>query len=120
MGLCACADLVWGVIVVAYDDDGNATKFWDEEDDDWWELGDDSPLDIRQFGHYNMDEPVAILTTKGVKAISVYGYDPKVVTPADLDVPDKAVSKAQDAARDAGLDVSFYTRAAWYLVASYG
>ena len=121
MGFSASAELVWGIPVAAYDDDGNATQFWDEEEEYWRSFGDGSVLDIHHFGYYaDMDGITGILTTKRIKMIMCHDYGPKAVVPVELEVSDGVVSKAEDDARDAGLDVSFYASAAWYLVVSYG
>lgn len=117
MGFSASAALVWGIPVLAYDDDGEVTQFWDEEVDDWREFNDGS-LVIFTYGHY--DEPVGILTTTRTKPITCHCWDgPEAVTPSNLTVSDKVYSKSEDDARAAGLDVSFYASAAWWLVASY-
>lgn len=118
MGFSVGAELIWGIPVKAVDDDGEPTPFWDEEHDDWREFED---LALATYGHYD-DEPRAILTSPRIGKIRGDAWDPKPVDVVDdLLVTDKVPSKANDAARAAGLDVNFYgPEAGWYLVASYG
>lgn len=73
MGLHASADLIWGIPISAYDDEGEPTEFWNEDDDDWREF---EGLDIVQFGSYEGDEPRAILTTKSIERFSADAFSP--------------------------------------------
>lgn len=122
MGLGADAELIWGIPVLAYDEDtGEPTKFWNEEDEDWNTF--EGELEVRQFGHYeDPDNHRGILTSTRVEPVSAGCWTPTPV-PSDLASEinnDKLYSKSNDQARASGLDVNFYGQANWWLVASYG
>jgi hypothetical protein len=118
MGFDPSAELVWGIPVESCDDEGEPTKFWNEDDDDWsMEIYDDDELTL-VFHGYHDGEPQAILTSRRVQTLSAYaGETTEVSLPI---VSDKVPSKANDRARALGLDVDFYGEAKWWLVASYG
>ncbi len=117
MGLTADAELVWGIPVLAYDEDGEPTRYYSEDDEDWREFED---LTVRTYGHYeDPDGPRGILTTERVEPLQGSCWEPLRLS-ALPSISDKVPSKANDAARAADLDVDFYTDADWHLVASYG
>lgn len=122
MGLSASAELVWGVLVTAYDDEGNPSPFWSEEDEDWRTF--EGELTVRAFGHYDdPDGPRGILTSGRLKPLRGDCWTPRLVTAGDIPDEsrcDKPYSKANDEAREHGLPVDFYRDAGWWLVASYG
>lgn len=122
MSLGANAELIWGIPVTAYDDEGEPTQFWDEDDDDWREF--EGELEVRGYGHYeDPDGPRGILTSTRVKSISGDCWTPERVYGLDLANEmnnDKLYSKSSDQARASGLGVTFYGDAGWWLVASYG
>lgn len=124
MGCSPSADLVWGIPVLAYDEDtGEATQWWDEDREDWREFP-DSELTIVHYGHYeDPDNQRGILTSTRVEKYWADAWDPVRVTPIDLATQmtnDKLYSKSEDQARYLNLGVSFYADARWWLVASYG
>lgn len=128
MGLNSDAELIWGIPVLAYDEEtGEPTEFWDVnkygvDEGDWIEFHGD--LEIRSYGHY--EDPYnqrGILTSSRVKHLSGDCWKPGLVIPGDLATQmnnDKLYSKSEDEARAEGLGVSFYKSANWWLVASYG
>lgn len=128
MGLYSTADLIWGIPVESHDENGDPTPFWDESTNDpygyWREF--EGEIEVVPYGHYeDPDSRKGILTTTRVKRYSSDCWRPVVIAsdPRELDVGaynDKAISKSEDQARAAGLDVSFYGEAQWNLVASYG
>lgn len=119
MGLYSNAELIWGIPILAHDEStGEPTAFWSEENEDWREF---DGLKIDTYGHYeDPDNQRAILTSERVKPFRADCWDPKRLESDALNVSDKVFSKSEDAARAAGLPVSFYGEAGWYLVASYG
>lgn len=121
MGIYSDADLVWGIPVLAYDEDGEPTPFWDEEAEDWREF--EGELEIFSYGHYeDPDNQRGILTSTRVDKYNADCWTPTRV-PKDLPSEifyDKVYSKSNDQARCAKLDVNFYSDAGWWLVASYG
>lgn len=62
MGLYASAEVIFGVPVVAWDEDNyDATPWWDEEREDWRKLP--GELKVESFGHYDdIDQNRGILT----------------------------------------------------------
>lgn len=123
MGFDADAHLIWGIPVLAYDPDtGEASPYWDEENDDWREF--EGELYVYHYGHYeDPDGPRGMLTSKRIEMLTADCWTPIPVMAYELvneSTDDKLYSKTQDQARAAGLDVSFYGDARWWLVASYG
>lgn len=139
MGLYPGAELVWGIPVVAYDDDGHATNFWDphkycedcsmdEEDDeqhegDWREFEGD--LVIKAYGHYETetDEQRAILSSRRVVSYSGNAWEPTSIDGRELideTTHDRLYSTSNAEADAEDLNVDFYSQASWWLVASYG
>lgn len=122
MSLQADAELLWGIPVLAFDEDGEPTKFWDAENDDWREF--ESELEIRSYGHYeDPNNTRGILTSTRVGRYRASCWVPERVSGRDLDnesANDKLYSKSNDEAAVAGLDVNFYADAGWWLVASFG
>lgn len=122
MGLSADAELIWGIPVEAYDDDGEPTVYWDEPSEDWREF--EGEIEVRQYGHYeDPDGPKGILTSTRVEPILAFDYEAQAVDPGGLATEvnnDKLYSKSEDQARVNKLPVSFYGEARWWLVASYG
>ena len=129
MGLGVNAELIWGVPVVAYDDEGwdderdgyPVTPFWDLEREDWREF--EGEIYVRGFGHYEDDVPRGILTSSRVEPYRGDCWEPKLISPHYLDTAatnDKLYSKSEDQARYNKLPVSFYQDAGWWLVAGYG
>ncbi len=125
MGLGAGADLIWGIPILAYDEEtGEPTPFWDEENDDWISLP--GELEIRTYGHYDdPDNQRAILTSSRVEHYSGDCWEPTQINPIDLDTEmnnDKAYSKSSDQLREANIEGydTFYGRARWWLVADFG
>lgn len=116
MGLVADAELIWGVPVLAYDEDGEPTPFWDEDNDDWREF---EGLEVRTFGHYeDPDGPRGILTSERVEPVQGSCWEPARLSELPA-ISDKVRAKAIDAAEAQALDVDFFA-ADWCLVASYG
>lgn len=121
MSINSVAELIWGIPILAYDEDGKPTEFWDEEGEDWRNL--EGELEVVGYGHYADDDMRGILTSARVEALSADCWTPQNVEPGSLATSaknDKAYSKANDAARAQGLDVNFYSQASWWLVASVG
>jgi hypothetical protein len=134
MGMNASCDLVWGVLVEAYERDVNGDYTWDDETDTykaqpWWsnEDGDwnfdklPEGFDFEYFGdfQYGQEEPQAVLRPKSVKRFRGDAYTPGVV-PNQLPTPTtEAIEKMNASMDQAGLDLHFY-EAKWYLLASYG
>jgi hypothetical protein len=123
VGLNASAELIWGIPVVAFDEDtGEPTEFWDAENDDWREF--EGEIYVRQYGHYeDPDGPRGILTSTRVETHRGDCWDLICISAFDLDSEannDKLYSKSEDQARSLGLPISFYAEAGWWLVASYG
>lgn len=117
MGFYATGELIWGIPIQSHDSEGEPTPFWNEEEDDWREF--EGELEVRVHGHYDA-EPEGILSSTRVESKIAFCGDTTPITPFDLSVPDKVFSKANDAARAAGLDVDFYSDAGWWLVGNYG
>lgn len=129
MGLNPDAELVWGIPVLAYnenswDDERDAyevTEFWDEDAEDWREF--EGELEIHQWGHYEDPDNIrGILTSTRMEKFSADCWDPALI-PSNLPdelIYDKVYSKSNDQARAAGLNVNFYGQASWWLVCSYG
>lgn len=116
MGLYASAELIWGIPVAAWGEDGEPTPFWDEAEDDWRKFEGD--IEVRPYGHYE-NEPLGILTSTRIKPITSFD-EPVAVNPKDLGPNPVLTLQAEDQAREAGLPVSFYGGVRWWLVASYG
>lgn len=113
MGLAASAELIFGIPISACDDAGEPTVFWDpnqwgEDEGDWREFDEYQReyIEIRTFGHCDDFADRAILTPTRVESFSGDCWNPTTISEFDLKVSDKALSKATDAARSAGLDVS--------------
>lgn len=129
MGLNSDAELVWGIPVLAYnenswDDERDAyevTEFWDEDAEGWREF--EGELEVHHWGHYDDPDNIrGILTSTRMEKFSADCWDPTRI-PSNLPdelIYDKVYSKSNDQARDAGLDVDFYNQAGWWLVCSYG
>lgn len=117
MGLNADAELIWGVPVLAYDEEtGEPTQWWDEPGGDWVSLP--GGLEVVQYGHYeDPDNHRGILTHKDVKRYRGDCWEPTRVC-ADLSY-NTDYKEVQRQALNAGLDVNFY-KADWWLVSSYG
>jgi hypothetical protein len=126
MGLYANAELIWGIPILAFNEDtGEYTEWWvgddDDDDADWRELSGD--LVIRSYGHYDdPDNHRGILTVPSVKS-----YRADCWEPTRIDVLEARryniigiCAKANREAKESGLDVDFHTQAGWWLVASYG
>lgn len=86
MGIYSNAELVWGVPVLAWDENtGDATPFWDEEAEDWREFPDG--IEVDGYGHYeDPDNTRGILTTKKIERYRADCWEPKSMTAKDLDV----------------------------------
>ena len=121
MGLRARAELIWGIPVLAYDESTwEPTEFWDEDREDWREF--DGEIYVEGYGHCeDPDNQRGILTSRRVESYSGDCWEPTCIDGNfELAVDYKAYSKSEDQARAAGLSVSFYESASWWLVASYG
>lgn len=102
MGLYASAELIWGIPVEAYDEDGNPTPFWDEDAADWREF--EGEIEVYHYGHYDdPDGPRGILTSTRVKQYRGDCWDPTAISVTDLVTAE-----------------AFDESAGWWLVASYG
>ena len=120
MGLGADAELVWGIPVVAFDEDSDwdyennrygPTPFWDVERDDWRTF--DGDLYVRQYGHYkDPDNKRGILTSKQLQSYSGDCWEPLSLGKYEVDAFIEAVV-------DAGFEALLEKRG-WWLVASYG
>jgi len=132
MGLGCDAELVWGIPVLAYNEDGGwdyihdrypATPFWDPEREDWQRF-EGTDLYVYQYGHYEDPDNIrGILTSRRVEPRSGDCWTPTLIVArelADECTNDKLYSKSEDQARSLGLPVSFYADAQWWLVASFG
>lgn len=120
MSFYSTAELVFGVPVYAYDDEGDSTPFWDEENDDWIDLPDDFRFEFHYFGHYdNVDGDAAILRIKSTPEWRGDCWEPKPVDPGEMVVRELDIYKAAGQAAALKLPVDFRD-AKWYLVASYG
>lgn len=126
MGLGADAELIWGIPVLAYDENtGEPTPFWDEENEDWREFP-DTTLKIRQYGHYeDPDNHRGILTSTRVEPHMADCWEPTPITRWDIQDDlnnDKLYSKCSDELRSCHIEgyTTFYGEAKWWLVASFG
>jgi hypothetical protein len=116
MGLYSNAEMVWGIPVLAYDEDtGEPTPFWSEEDEDWRELP--GELEIRQYGHYeDPDNQRGILTITSIESYRADCWEP-------TRAPTTSPAAAQ---RLAFLDqIRMFSKPltempGWWLVASFG
>lgn len=124
----ASAELIFGIPVCRYDEDGDPTGWWidfDDGDGDWRDdLG--PILKIVPFGHYKDSDSRALLTIKSVPEYSGDCYEATEIAPNFLHVSDTALREAKAALAAHGLGpashgptVSF-NDARWYLVASVG
>lgn len=121
MGLYATAKLIFGVPIRAYDEDGEPTMWWDEDDGDWNQNCEGEHWTLRTFGHCDSDETQAILSPKGVESFSGDCWDPTLVPINALNGFWLGVFEAQRAFEAAvpEADVKL-TDSKWWLVASYG
>lgn len=122
MGIYSNGELIYGIPVVAWndDDDGAATPFWIEENDDWRQ---DLPpaLELEPYGHYGDSEASrAILSLRAVPSFRGDCWDPTRINPSELIVDHELQRYGNAALNYAGLPGDFHTEAAWYLVASVG
>ncbi len=129
MGLYSSAYLIWGIPVLAYEEDNYdeargelaTTKFWRGDDYGWREF--DRELEIVGYGHYeDPDNERGILTSTRMEKFDADCWE-AIKIPSNLPdemIYDKVYSKANDAAREYELDVDFYSEAGWWLIASYG
>jgi hypothetical protein len=123
MGIYSSAYLTWGVPILAYDDEGEPTPFWDEESEDWREF---EGLTVEAYGHYeDPDNTRAILSIKSIPQFSGDCWTPKAVGDRDLDVEsyhgdalDRFIELVLQHFGDDG-DAMLNERG-WYLVASLG
>lgn len=122
MGINSDAELIYGIPVEAYDEDGEPTQFWSESEDgdDWLEFV--GGLEIVPYGHYeNPDGPRGILTHSDFPKFRGDCWDPTPVPIIELDIRLMKLERVTKMAQDAGLnDVKFYRDGQWNLVASYG
>lgn len=136
MGINASADLIWGVIVKAYDivgeprtttydagpEEGTITTWVYSEEAGWNdELLEGTRLEWVQVGHYGDPEPKAILTLKDSKRFSADCWDAQAINPRnDLlwEPAEKQVKKGGDEAISLGLPD--LRDGEWYLIAGMG
>lgn len=124
MGLYANAELVWGIPVLAYDEEtGDPTPFWDEENEDWREFQGD--LEVHHYGHFeDPDNTRGILTSSRVQKYRGDCWDPTRVKEfggvKGIHVRPEDRARAETYAAANGLDLDFHGDADWWLVASYG
>lgn len=137
MGIYASADLIWGVVVTAYDtngeprqvtydagpEEGTITTWVYSEDGDGWndELLEGTRLEWVQIGHYEDDSPKVILTLKDSKRYTADCWDSTVINPRnDLlwEPAEKQVKKGGDEAISLGLPD--LRDGEWHLIAGMG
>lgn len=120
MGLYPTAELIFGVPILARDENTyEPTEWWDEDNEDWRD--DFERLAIVPYGHYEDPDPKAILSVKEAEVFRADAWEPTVVEAFHfpLSVRPKAISKANEELRALGLPADMHD-AQWYLVASYG
>lgn len=127
MSIDASAELIFGIPIARYNEDGETTDWWSGADEGWRnDLG--PVLEIVPFGHYKheAEDTQAILSIKSVPSYSGDCYEATEIAPNFLHVSDTALREAKAALAAHGLGpashgptVSF-NDARWYLVASVG
>lgn len=119
MGLYCNAELIWGILVAAYDEEeGDPTQFWNDEDDDWREMA--GKIEVQGYGHYeDPNNTLGILTTDRVKSFSADCWNPVALTD-DLSVSDVTIALSNDEALASNLSGVDFATARWHLVASFG
>ena len=120
MGLNANAELVWGIPILAFDEEGEPTRFWNDEDDDWNEAPEG--LDIRTYGHYeDPDNQRAILTLKDIDHYDGDLWEPTRVPVRDMDIMHETYKDSMTVwLIQADMDELLSEPMDWFLVASYG
>ena len=122
MGLSPSAELVWGIPVLAFDDECEPTQWWDEKNDDWRTFP-GTELYIEGYGHYeDPDGPRGILTSKALPHFSGDAWDPTLIGKWEFNVEDyapDAVESFLDDVIDSGLERHLGGQG-WWLAASYG
>lgn len=118
MGLYAGAELIWGIPVLAWDDEGEPTPFWSEEDEDWREF---DGLEVVTYGHYE-DPDRAILTIKGSKRYDGDCWEPTPVSARCLDMDEVNVYQEEwpERLERNGLADYLDEASGYWLVASFG
>lgn len=122
MGLNADAQLVWGIPVLAYDDDYEPTGWWDEENDDWRSFP-GTELTIRMYGHYeDPDNKRGILTLKSAESYLADCWEAVSISARYLDMNEENEYKdaMYEVLHEAGLAEVLSEPMGWWLVVSYG
>ena len=123
MGMHASGALAFGIPVDAFDDEGNASPFWDKDNADWKDpIDPDGNLVYYAHGYFGgYDEDRMILGIRGVHCFSNYEPSDMVeVDPAKLRVTDGEIEKANCVLAELGVEGLDFNDARWWLVSSYG
>lgn len=127
MGIDSDALLIYGIPVLAFDEDKwdeinenyMAGPLWDVEQEYW--VDDPEGLTIISYGHYaDPDNQRSILSIDGLKPYHGDCWNPTGIKPSELIVDFYTKEKGNKALRAAGLPGDFHTEGKWYLVASVG
>lgn len=136
MGIHATAELIWGVPVMAYALDGEprTTTYdagpeegtittWVYSEEEGWndELLEGTRLEWVQVGHYEDDDPKAILTIKDSKRFLADCWDLRAISPRNdmlWEPAEKQIKKGGDEAVSLGLPD--LRDGEWWLIAGMG
>jgi hypothetical protein len=116
MGIYSTGYVAYGVPVEAFDEEGEPTQFWSEENDDWSEFEDLSAL---PFGSYDEYPGRAILGPKQSDVFSGDCWEPGKVTIYNEDAQAELFYELEQACQKHNLDVDL-SRAGWWVVVSIG